>query len=112
MSTATSNKSKLPSSLPLVTLAVAEQTLRSIAKREGEGIRKRRSGTMIEHFGEGYMVYEPMRNLLLSGSGGYNGQDGCGDSLADVALRYEGCEDNTNRQNQVIASIKAGLVKG
>lgn len=97
--------------LPIVSLKIAEKVLRDIARREDEAIKKRRSRTMIEHYGPGYMVYDPARNAVLSGGGGGAGQDGCGDSLIDLALRYDKCKRNTPWQNIVLASIKKGRVK-
>ena len=99
------------SQLPMVSLSVAEKVLRDIARREGEAIKKRRSRTMISNYGPGYMIYDPRRNTVLSGTIGAAGQDGCGDSIIDVASRYEDSEGNTPWQKIVIASIKAGRVR-
>lgn len=97
--------------VPKVSLAIAEKVIRDIARREGEGIRKRRSKTMIELFGPGYMVFDRMQNILLAGNvGGQEGQDGCGESLEGLAERYEQSENNTPWQKMVIAAIKAGEI--
>jgi hypothetical protein len=97
--------------LPMVSRPKAEKILRDIARREGEAIKKRRSRTLIEHFGDGYMVYEPNRNFVISGCNGFGGagQDGCGNTLADLAARYEE-KANTSWQRIVLASVKAGRV--
>lgn len=89
-------------------LAVAEKVLRDIARREDEAIKKRRSQILIQNYGMGYAVYDPVRNCLLSIC---TTQDGCDFSLEEVAMRYEDCERNTPWQKMVIASIKAGSVQ-
>lgn len=93
--------------IEIVTISIAEKILRTIARREGETIKKRRSRTMIEQFGVGYSVHDPYRNFILLGAGGGLGQDGFGCSLQDLADRYKACERNTSWQNTVLASIKA-----
>ena len=93
--------------LPVVTLAVAEKVLRDIARRNGETIKKRRSQTLKDNYGNGYAVIEPNRNLLLSGG---QTSDGCDLSLPDLAKRYEADENNTTWQKIVIKSIRKDRV--
>lgn len=101
---------KTPKNLTVISISIAEKVLRDIARREGEAIKKRRSRVMIEHYGSGYMVFDPVTNFALSGVCGLAGQDGCGDSLKDLAERYEGCERNTHWQKIVLAAVKQGRI--
>src|ERR1043166_8968455 len=98
--------------LPMVSMAIAEKVLRDIARREGEAIKKRRSRTQIDHYGPGYMIYDPYHNTVLSGSHGPGGHnDCCGNTLSDLATRYESRKRNTPWQCIVLSAIKAGRVK-
>ena len=83
----------------MVTLATAEKVLRDIARRNGESIKKRRSKILKEHFGIGYGVIDPNRNVLLSGG---QTSDGCDFALSDLAKWYESDENNTTWQRTVI----------
>lgn len=65
---------------------------------------------MIDHFGPGYMIYDPMRNIVLGGATGGSGQDGCGFDLEDLADWYADCEANTAWQNIVLTAVKKGKV--
>lgn len=95
-----------------IPLSVAESTLHSIAQREGEKIRKRRSQPLIERFGLGYQVTDPETRLILEGGGpGIENQDGRGATLEDLAERYRDCEGNTPRQRAVLAAILEGAVE-
>jgi|ERR1041385_1895625 hypothetical protein len=93
--------------LPEVPLAIAEKILRDIARRNGEWIKKRRSSTMKEHYGDGYMVIDPQTNCLLSPGG----LDGFEMTLGDLAERYGGDRKNTTWQRTVIKAVMAGKVR-
>jgi hypothetical protein len=91
--------------LPVVTVATAEKTLRDIARRNGEVIRKRRSFTLKKHFGDGYCILD-LQNRILSGA---RMHDGCDLSLAQLAAWYKD-KANTPWQKTVIQSAIKGRV--
>jgi hypothetical protein len=55
------------------------------------------------------MVFDLQRNAVIAGAPG-PGNDGCNETLADVADRYENDEKNTPWQRIVIKAIQAGRV--
>jgi hypothetical protein len=107
MSTKLKSKSVPGNNLPEVKLAVAEKVFRDIARRCGEYIRKRRSATLKEQFGDGYMVTDLHTNVVLNG---VTSHDGCDLGLVDLAKWYEDVEENTRWQKTVIKSVLAGRV--
>jgi len=100
-------KTVLGGNLPGVTLAVAEKSLRDIARRNGEAIHKRRSVTLKNAQGDGYCVIDPTRNIILHQS---FSRDGCDLSLSDLAARYRKDNKNTGWQQIIIKAILAGKI--
>lgn len=92
--------------LPPVTLSVAEKVLRDIARRNGHGIKKRRSKFWKEHHGPGYMIFDTRTNCIVNGA--IRTQDGCDLSLKDVAEFYAEDKDTTHWQRTVIKSVISG----
>lgn len=97
-----------PSTNDVITLTQAETTLRTIARRNGHRIQKRRSDTMQQAYGMGYGIVDIDRNSLLSGG---MTSDGCDFCLENVARFYKDDPDNTAHQNKVIAAVLADLIE-
>ena len=100
---------KTAANLPPVKLETAEKTLRDIARRNGEIIRKRRSKILKERFGSGYALIDAITNCYVSGT--CTEQDGCDWGLETIAKYYKDDDDNTPWQRIVIASVLADKVE-
>jgi hypothetical protein len=89
-------------SMPEIPIQTAEKTLRDIAKRNGEAVRKRRSSFLKQQMGGGYCVSDRNSNLILSGASTH---DGCDLSLEDLADWYKDDKNNTSWQRTVVNAI-------
>lgn len=92
---------------PEISLSIAENVMRTIARRKGEAIRKRRSPSMKRMFGDGYMIVDVASNFILSGG---RTHDGCDLSLKCLASHYAGNKENTDWQETVLRAVLAGQV--
>ena len=101
------SKSVPVANVPEVKMAAAEKVLRDIARRIGEGIRKRRSEVLKNALGNGYGVFDLQTNTWLTSG---MTSDGCDLSLPELAQRYEDDEKNSRWQRVVIKGVLAGRI--
>lgn len=97
-----------PSTNDVITLTQAETTLRTIARRNGQTIRKRRSSVLKQQYGAGYGIVDIDLNSLLSGG---MTSDGCDFCLENVARFYKYEPDNTAHQNKVITAVLNDMIE-